>query len=226
MAPFTERVAIVAVHGVADQRPGDTVRELAHLLCHGGSGPPRYVEGEAHAVLVPVSPLAATRAAHETQAKDRPGRPSDFFLAQRDVAAEQDLGLALTDHLLARYRPAARDAVYESTRISLQRRADRTAVDLYELYWADFSRLQPGGMRALSAAYQLFFHLSTLARDLVDQAALVAGGGALRALQRLHAWSAWLLKGPVALLQLAMLLLVAFGALALVPPTQHRFVLA
>jgi len=228
----TERVAIIAVHGVADQRPGQTVRELARLLCHGGDGPPRYVEGELHEVIVPVSPLAPARARSSAGARgeDRrpgPGRPSDFFLAQRAAEPDSDLGLALTDHLLRRYRPAERDALYESTRISLKRRDDGTPVDLYELYWADFSRLQPGGIRALSASYQLFFHLGTLARDIVDQAVLAAGGGrALRALQKLHAWSAWLLKGPAALLQLAMLLLVAFGTAALLPPSQHRFALA
>jgi hypothetical protein len=44
-------------------------------------------------------------------------------------------------------------------------------------------------------------------------------------LQWLHAWSAWLLKGPAALLQLMMLLLVAFGAAAFVPEDQMTFVL-
>jgi hypothetical protein len=249
MSGPTRRVAVIAVHGVADQRPGQTVRELARLLSHGGDGRPRYIEGELHEVIVPVSrlmPLGETdatsverqRAPSAAASKKEdpgittPGRPSEFFVEQRRVATKgaavlgDDLGLKLTDHLLSHYRPSERDGLYESTRISLQRQADGTPVDLYELYWADFSRLQPGGVRALSASYQLFFHLSTLARDVVDQIALATGrGGVLRLLQWLHAWSAWLLKGPAALLQLAMLLLVAFGAAALVPPEQHRFLL-
>jgi hypothetical protein len=99
-------------------------------------------------------------------------------------------------------------------------------VDLYEMYWADLSRLGTGGLRALTSLYQLFFHLGTLAADVVDQAALGrsdqaalgrnGGGGGWRLLQRLHAWLAWLMKGPTALLQLAMLLVVVFGAAALV----------
>ncbi len=94
------------------------------------------------------------------------------------------------------------------------------------MYWADYSRLRPGGIRALSASYQLLFHLSTLARDVVDQVALATRGGwSLRVLQWLHAWSAWLVKGPAALLQLMMLLLVAFGAAAFVPEDQQPFVL-
>ena len=52
-----DRVAVVVVHGIADQRAGQTVRELARLLCHGGAGEPRYVQGEIHEVLVPVAKL-------------------------------------------------------------------------------------------------------------------------------------------------------------------------
>jgi len=41
----------------SDQRAGQTVREIARLLCHGGDGEPRYVRGEMHDVLVPVAKL-------------------------------------------------------------------------------------------------------------------------------------------------------------------------
>ncbi|MCI1191752.1 hypothetical protein MOJ79_07845 [Calidifontimicrobium sp. SYSU G02091] len=234
------RVAVIAVHGVADQAPGQTVRELARLLCHGRDGAPRYVDGEVHEVLVPVTPLAPTpraggAASVPPEATLEPGRPSEFYLRQRGANERpSDLGLALTDHLLARYRPDDADGLYASTRVSLRRRADGTGVDLYELYWADCSRLQPGGIRALSAAYQLLFHLGTLARDVVDHVALAAasdgsdgtGRRALAALQRLHAWSAWLLTGPAALLQLAMLLLVGYGAAAFVPHEHAQLLLA
>ncbi len=245
-APDHGAVAVIAVHGIADQQPGQTARELARLLCHGRDGAPRYVDGEVHEVIVPVTPLAPTpqRAAAPPQAPQappgppgppgptdaeaamEPGRPSEFFLHGRDADTD-DLGLALTDHLLARHRPAERDGLYASTRVSLRRRADGTRVDVYEMHWADHSRLRPGGIRALSAAYQLLFHLNTLARDVVDQVAMVHGDvrGALRALQRLHAWSAWLLTGPAALLQLAMLLLVPFGAAAFVPVDSVGFLL-
>ena len=230
------RVAVVAVHGIADQRAGQTVRELARLLCHGGAGEPRYVQAEMHEVLVPVTKLepggaaspAATRDVRDGEtSRQRPGTPSGFYQTQRAAGSPRDLGLALNDYLLGRLELAERETLYESTRISLRRRPNDRPVDIFELYWADLSRLGTGGWRALSALYQLFFHLSTLAADVVDQVSLSVGGGASwRLLQRMHAWLAWLMKGPAALLQVSMLLLVLFGLMGLVSPDQLGNLLA
>src|SRR2546422_612722 len=155
-----DRVAVVVGHGIADQRAGQTVREIARLLCHGGQGEPRYVQGEMHDVLVPVAKLepggAASRPAAQAStdggrkaetSRRRPGTPSGFYQAQKSVpvvaaaeASTSDLGLALNDYLLGRL--------------------------------------------------------------------------------------AWLMKGPAALVQVSMLLLVLFGAAALVSPEQQGQVLA
>src|SRR5499426_596572 len=242
-----DRVAVVVVHGIADQRAGQTVREFARLLCHGRAGEPRYVEGEMHDVLIPVarlepgggiapaaSPASSCEGRKPEPSRRRPGTPSGFYQVQRSVPAptapgpdSSDLGLALNDYLLGRLDLPESEAIYESTRISLRRRANDRPVDLYELYWADLSRLGEGGVRALSASYQLFFHLGTLAADVVDQVSLsVRGGAAWRLLQRLHAWLAWLMKGPAALVQLSILLLVPFGAAALVSLDQQGQLLA
>lgn len=216
----SERVAVVVVHGIADQRPGQTVLEVARLLSHGGEGAPPYIHGEMRDVLIPVAKLEpAAKHRKREPTRRRPGAPSGFYQVQQQPASQGDLGIALNDYLLGRLELSEADALYESTRVSLRRRADGRAVDLYEMYWADLSRLGTGGMRALSSLYQLFFHLSTLAADVVDQASLsMKGGAGWRLLQRLHAWLAWLMKAPMALLQLAMLLMVAFGAVALVAP--------
>ena len=244
------RVAVVVVHGIADQRPGQTLREIARLLCHGGDGAPRYMEGEIHDVLVPVAKLepgdapaltqslpqqAGADARRSESARERPGTPSGVFQDQKAASVEsatpgvepQDLGIALNDYLLGRLTLSEGDALYEATRISLRRRADGRAVDVYEMYWADLSRLGTGGLRALSSLYQLFFHLNTLSADVVDQVSLSSGGGAAwRILQSLHAWLAWLMKAPAAIVQLSMLLLVGFGAAAFVPPEQQGQLLA
>jgi hypothetical protein len=233
----SDRVAIVVVHGIADQHPGQTVREVARLLCHGADRAPRYVQGEIHEVLVPVEKLEPGSGLQRDvaqSARRQPGAPSGFYQAQRPglelkrhEPETPDLSIALNDYLLGRLVLPEEDALYESTRISLRRRADDRPVDIYEMYWADLSRLGMGGLRTLSSLYQLFFHLSTLAADVVDQVALSANGGmAWRLLQRLHAWMAWLIKAPAALLQLAMLLMVVFGAVALVAPELRGQLLA
>ncbi len=254
MMDATDRVAVVVVHGIADQRPGQTVLEVVRLLCQGGDGAPPYVQGEMHDVLVPVENLGpggqqdaspptplAGEAPKPDSARRRPGTPSGFYQTQQpardpvpapgarapEPSESQDLGLALNDYLLGRLVLPEGDALYQCARVSLRRRADGRAVDVYEMYWADLSRLRAGGLRALSSLYQLFFHLSTLAADLVDQVSLsINGGTAWRLLQRLQAWIAWLMKGPTAVLQLAMLLMVAFGAAALVAPELQGQLLA
>lgn len=237
------RVAVVVVHGIADQRPGQTVRELVRLLCHGGEGAPRYVQAEMLDVLVPVEklepgppdetgrPVPDSVAAKKDANRNRPGAPSGFFATQQLAAYPpanappsepasapevEDLGLAMNDYLLGRLQLAEGDALYESTRASLRRRDDGRPVDVYEMYWADLSRLGEGGLRALTSLYQLFFHVNTLGAGIVDQVSLsVRGGTRWRLLQRMHAWMAWLMKVPMALLQLCMLMLVLFAALGL-----------
>src|SRR5262249_12228022 len=172
-------VAVVVVHGIADQRAGQTVRELARLLCHGGAVEPRYAQGEMHQVLVPVAKLepggASPAATPSTAAvartgdtpRERTGTPSGVCPGQKITLAvaggsgPPDLGLSLNDYLLGRLELPESEALYESTRVSLRRRVDDRPVDLFELYWADLSRLREGGVRALSALYQLFFHLGT-----------------------------------------------------------------
>ena len=69
-----DRVAVVVVHGIADQRPGQTVREIVRLLCHGGDGAPRYVRGEMHDVLVPVEKLEAGGASPSVQPQAQPAK--------------------------------------------------------------------------------------------------------------------------------------------------------
>ena len=255
-----ESVAVISVHGIADQLPGQTVRELARLLCHGLDGPPRYVEGKLQQVLVPVAKLhpgsgpvddlptlpfdvlksdsAPTLPAEgepET-ARRTPGTPSGFYQMHqqaqalettRFAARHEDLGAELNDYLMARLEMQEDDALYETQKISLRRRLDDGKVDLFEMHWADLSRLGGGGLKALSSLYQLFFHLSTLAADLVDHASIsMRGKGAWHVLQSLHAWMAWLMKAPAAIVQLLMLLLMVFASAAWVPVERHGTLLA
>src|ERR1044071_2485498 len=162
----TDRVAIVVVHGIADQKPGQTVREVARLLCVSEHGTLPYEQGGIQGVGV----QAARR---QVRARRAPGTPSGFYQAHQAAVAEtavrapgqvadelegrraapvpKDLGMALNDYLLGRLVLPEDEALYESTRASLRRRRDHRTLDVYEMYWADLSRLRKGGLRALSA---------------------------------------------------------------------------
>src|ERR1044071_5977450 len=177
----TDRVAIVVVHGIADQKPGQTVREVARLLCVDRHGAAPYEQGEIQGVLVPVEklepgggPLAETaapapmvqEARKQERARRAPGTPSGFYQAHQAAVAEtavrapgqvadelegrraapvpKDLGMALNDYLLGRLVLPEDEALYESTRVSLRRRRGHRTLDVYEMDWADLSRLRKG----------------------------------------------------------------------------------
>src|SRR5690606_37602851 len=120
---------------------------------------------------------------------------SGFFQQQRQLeknceptATRQDLSAELNDYLLSRLELTDEDSLYEGTRIGLQHRASGREVDLFEMYWADLSRLGQGGFAALGSLYRLFISLSTLSADVVDQAAIgQPRATAWACLQRLHA---------------------------------------
>ena len=52
-----ERVAVIAIHGVADQKSGDTARAISALLVNSGSAQARYSEGNCDGVILAVPPL-------------------------------------------------------------------------------------------------------------------------------------------------------------------------
>ena len=212
-----ERVAVVVVHGIADQRAGQTVREVARLLCHGGAGEPRYVQGEMHEVLVPVAQARARRRPHPPSRLHRPaagkGRDGETAAgnaervlpdaeirpapAPSDPSAP-DLGLALNDYLLGRLELPEPRSASTSPRASRSAGARTIAPSISSSSTGPISR---GSARAdggrCPRSYQLFFHLSTLAgRRRRPGLAQRPRRHGLRLLQRLHAWLAWLMRGP------------------------------
>jgi len=210
----TEKIALVAVHGVADQLPGSTAKAIADLLVASSPATTAYRSLGSRALTLAVPPLEphleAKRVAGATPlAVDRSpfkaflqSYRSDFqrhrweapsaaevlsdMKAARGAAAspgavapeaagagEPDRGLALTDYLLGKQRDnGGLQEAYETTCIELDRgtagRAER--VDVYEMYWADLSRLSGAIPRILTEFGTLIFRLSRLGRDTVDEA--------------------------------------------------------
>src|ERR1044071_2755571 len=99
----TDRVAILVVHGIADQKPGQTVREVTRLLCLSQKGAPQdehgtrpYEQGEIQGVVVafersePAAEPApmVQEARRQGRARRAPGTPSGFYQAHQAAVAE------------------------------------------------------------------------------------------------------------------------------------------
>ncbi|HYP32083.1 MAG TPA: hypothetical protein VES00_09455, partial [Burkholderiaceae bacterium] len=273
----TPRVALIAVHGVADQQPGETARAVVDLLVSSAPDGTCYTSASTEALSLRVPPLlpqqdAQPPGAHAAPAtpkgEDRPLMKSLAQSARSDFQsqgwgappppsprahaaaksadttappAQQDRGIALTNYLLAKHvRNGAATEDYDTRRITLQRHGvgpddldgtdDDTAtrVDVYEMYWADLSRLSGSMPRIVSELFTLVFRLSKLGRETVDemsgQLARARAPGARWGRLHARAWGVvtwlqigldWLFVNGLALLftQLALLgtLLVCLG---------------
>jgi hypothetical protein len=226
------RVAVIAVHGVADQEPGETARAVARLLSEAdqaGRGAATFhetpivigvSEATAEEEPEPPSPLRSAflnrRLASEGKAEAPPAEPVPY-----DVS--------YAESFLRGQRLPEAERAYSTLRLSATRdpgTAHACRVDVYEMYWADLSRLGANVLRILAELYQLLFHLSTLARQTVDHArAQARGKGAKarlwRALGELHGYSEWLLSRPIALGNL-LLFLIALSILPLALPERAQ----
>jgi hypothetical protein len=200
------RVAVIAVHGVADQNPGETARAVADLLVSSAPEGTCYAATDTEELILRVAPLAPRAASGDADAGLAPTRPSpqqdkrtllkalvqsarsDFqrtaWTAPETVAqarqaapaappAAQDRGIAVTNYLLTKFKDnGARPETYATTRLGLRRHGpadSQTVVDVYEMYWADLSRLSGSMPRIVSEAFTMMFRLSKLGRETVDE---------------------------------------------------------
>lgn len=261
LKPANERIAVIAVHGVADQRPGETARSLADLLV-GASPSAEYLQHGSedialHVAVLPPLPPAAGAAAAQEQTQPASGafaqsHGSDFYrhdgLARTQAhESPADPGVAMSDFLLLKAcRNGTPTESYATTRLDLQRvqhaadgSVERTQdVHVYEMYWADLSRLSGSLPRILTETFTMVFRLSQLARDTVRGAAEQFQAGAEPSvrwqwLSRLQTLLDWGFAKALALLTLQLLM----TALVIVPmglaaqaegfaPAAHKAVMA
>jgi len=193
----TSRVAIIAVHGVADHQPGETARAVVDLLVSSAPDGTCYTSSATEDLTLRVPPLqphAQPHAAHASPAtprgEDRPlmksflqSTRSDFHTQQRATPPSgEDRGIAVTNYLLSKHvRNGARPQTYETTCVTLDRHdvgpdklhgdagATTARVDVHEMYWADLSRLSGSMPRIVSELFTLVFRLSKLGRETVDE---------------------------------------------------------
>jgi hypothetical protein len=136
----------------------------------------RWEAPTARQVLAERKPQGGAGPSTSTSTSARPGSPAARYDRQGrgDHAAglRPDRGLAFTDYLLGKQRDnGGLQEAYETTCIELERKvAGRTErVDVYEMYWADLSRLSGAIPRILTEFGTLIFRLSRLGRDTVDE---------------------------------------------------------
>jgi len=231
----TRRIAIVAVHGVADQKLGDTAQALADLLIAQAPNGHSYQPGirvDKTLQVPPMEPiLKAAKPPPGLRKEFRQSAGSDFLRIDKNAAQPKGIlaarttalsvGAEFSDYLLLKAKQNnASTERYISPQVSLSRRIDgaNEFVDIHEMHWADLSRLSGGAPRILTELFTLLFRLSALGRDTVQMQSAAPGFAhdhAWRTLQWTQTALDWLYSRVLALLflQLGMvaLLLVPFG---------------
>ncbi len=144
-----------------------------------------------------------------------------FKEKKEDVLSDDDLWYEFTRSQLRLYRGEEPENTYGTIRVEGRRAKQKGAggkeeeerdVHIYELYWADLSRLKAGALSVFTELYQLLLHLPSLGTHVVNTAAAHhAKSSGWRAYKWLQGASAMMLALPILvtnLLMVAMVLLV------------------
>ena len=228
------QVAVVAVHGIADQRRGDTAQAVAQQLAAASAG--HLQARELPLQVAPLDPAVhyqrwqpagwwerSVKALRQSWRSDflddtLGGAPGSAKVGNCAAAPgpAADVGVRFTDYLLAkaagaRSRHGAEDV---PALVPVQQvRGPWLQVDVFEMHWADLSRLPGSVARIVAELFTLMFHLSRLGIDALSLADALAPGGELRRLRRLQRLADWWFTRVLALLGLQLLVV----ALVLLP---------
>jgi len=226
MARQPRRIAVVAVHGVADPEPGASARAVADLLLRRPEGAWREAEEVGLRIPIPGLPGAAAARVEPAPTLRVDERSQRFREAlERSQRAEQreqafDPSLEFAQGLFEGYA-APPPQTYSTPRIRLRHAEPGGAaleVDVIELYWADLSRAGQGLFRFLGELYQLLLHLPSLGRHATDAESLRHPGDQLWAwFGALQAWAIRVLVLWIPVLNLLMLPPAAALASTVVP---------
>ncbi|MEM8719837.1 MAG: hypothetical protein AAGE84_11075 [Cyanobacteria bacterium P01_G01_bin.39] len=172
------RIAVIAVHGVSDQQPFDSAKQVANLLINPNKFniSDKYSRFVERFIKIPVKPIEI-----ENQDRDKPPLIPDergAFIDNRiknnnstENKVDVDVDIALTKDYLSEY-DNDKSTVYDTVRLEGEYNdgESQKKVHIYEMYWADLSRLGTGFIRIFGELYQLLFHLSSIGRQLIDLA--------------------------------------------------------
>ncbi len=228
----TKRTAVIAIHGVADQAQGETIKKLAELLVGQSPNNATYEHHGSTEIILQVQPLSpfSTKANSVPDSRKKRLRQSicsDFLRDDWSSAASAEslsrpakpaeklsLGARFTDFLLFKAQQNnAKTETYSMPFTHLKRVESKKldSVDLYEMYWADLSRLSGSVPTILTELFTLLFRLSSLGRDTVQLAATTdRSNRAWQPLSWLQTALDWMYSRALAImfLQLVMIALV------------------
>ncbi|HUQ15007.1 MAG TPA: hypothetical protein VM094_03055 [Gemmatimonadales bacterium] len=174
---MTPTIAVVAVHGVADQKPNESARAISHLLLSLRRGlDTRFTSFREFGIALPN---------RRVDIEETPRGPS--LAARLDVRAQflreseggpvSEADYRFMRELLGAYEQTGEDRVYQTVRLEGGRLADgeaagqeqgRASVHIYEAYWADLSRVSDRLYRIVGEFYQLLLHLPFLGLQALD----------------------------------------------------------
>ncbi len=181
-----KRVAVIAVHGVADQQPESTSKAVADLLAHT-THCDAFQQSPLRLEVKPV-PLGARLTREESKQAESAERwawkqKSETATPRRKGDGPPlDAGDAAHQYMreqLDGYREVAPDeATYETVRLVSQSKDANgggtgsldTEVHVFEMYWADLSRFAGIGYHIFIELYQLLFYLCGLGRKTLEMA--------------------------------------------------------
>jgi hypothetical protein len=199
------RIAVVTVHGVADQQPEETANTVTNLLLHlhPDRERSRYPGFKTHHLRIPLRGVRVESAMPAFDGSDSEKCQHQFLRGQLEHYKEPD--------------PAA---TYQTIRNEGPRRSADGAekeVHIYEMYWADLSRLGNSFLTFFVELYQLLFHLCTVGAKTARFAAAQHPTRAWKTFSGSIHLASHFIRLPIPIANLFVLALVALAASAQIP---------
>lgn len=223
------RVAMIVVHGVANQEEFATPRAIIEQLQHNSASLDSAVKYSAFVerpvtipVVWPADSQQSPRTCWENVKTALAKFPFDWT-RRNDPDTDESEDALVMDGQLRYLRAAELEPAYRTTVASGERsEAGRaTHIDVYEMYWADLSRLGGGIGRFFREFYQLLFHLPWLGWGTVDSLSRAADPRGTRtrwrALDVAYRAFGYLLSVHVPLINVFLICLVLMAAVFTLP---------
>ena len=194
------RIAVVAVHGVGDHPPCASARAVGDLLAGVSTheNRPKYSVFREKLLRLKVR---RTHVNDHTKYLDDYKRftwgPMNAIAAAGKKLSGR--GADSVDHLfmeaqLKDFDTEKAEDTYQFLRLDAEQLiGDKHKVHVYEMYWADLSRLGTGFTSIFTELYQLLFHLTSVGVNNISAAAVpLAGDPQLKGALRRWTWLRWL----------------------------------